>query len=63
MSVYVVEACERLGFSEASVGERIEYSSSEELELKSELLEELRDESEEPLERQVAILCLKTAFF
>lgn len=62
MSVCVVEACERPGVSEASVGERIEYSSSEELELEPEL-EEFRDESEELLERQVAMLCLKRRFF
>lgn len=62
MSVYVVEACERPGVSEASVGERIEYSSSDELELEPEQLEEFRDESEELLDRQVAMLCLKRSF-
>ncbi len=66
MSVYVVEVCDSPGVSEASVGERIEYSSSEELELAPELWCELsvefREDSEEPLDRQVAMLCLQRCF-
>lgn len=62
MSVYVVEVCDSPGVSEASVGERIEYSSSEELELAPELSVEFREDSEEPLDRQVAMLCLQRCF-